>query len=244
VKAVLVAGAAGGIGQAIVRALLASGDVRVFAQSRSRERLETLRERLDPGVRGRLTQIVGDAGDFDGAAEIAAEVEAAGGIDAAIAILGRGFWESGPLLALPPDEWRAVLDEMLTAHFAFARAIVPLLAQRRNGLYLSLGGSAAFEPARDAGLMSIAAAGQAMLTRVLDRERGAAGPRILELVVEGDVATPESEQRADPAWISADDVGGVVAELVQYGDTTWQPKRVSDPLLVMQRMRRALRESV
>ncbi len=235
----LVAGAAGGIGESVVRALLAAGETRVFAQSRSAARLDTLRERLPPALRGRMSPIAGEAGDFEGAARIAQEVEASGGIDAAVAIFGRGFWSSGPMLDLAPREWTAVLNEMLTAHFAFARAIVPLLSKRSDSVYLSLGGSAAFEPARDAGLMSVAAAAQAMLTRVLAREQGAAPPRILELVIEGDVNTRHSAPAAGEGWITADEAGRVVDELVTQGRTAWEPLSIAGPLITMHRVRRS-----
>lgn len=228
-------GAAGGIGQAVVHALLAARDVHVFAQSRSAGRLEGLRESLEPSLRDRMTPIIGDAGAFDGAAAIAAAVEAAGGIDAAVAILGRGFWTSGPTLDLAPAEWTAVLDEMLTAHFAFARAIVPVLAKRSGSMYLALGGSAAYTPVRNAGLMSIAAAGQAMLTRVLAKEQGTKTPRILELVIEGDVKTAESAHMAGAGWIKADEVGRVVEELILHGETSWQPRSARGPILTMHR---------
>jgi len=232
-RTVLVAGAAGGIGEGVVRALLASGDIEVFATSRSAERLEALRRLLAPEAAARFTPIVGAAGEFAGAARIAESVEALGGVDAVVAILGRGWWSSGPLLDIAPDEWTAVLDEMLTGHFAFARALIPQLSRRAGSLYLALGGGAAFEPLRDAGLMSIAAAGQVMLTRALAREIGSAPPRIRELVIDGPVSTSESRGFADPRWITADDVGRVVAELVLRGATSWQPARDEGPLLVI-----------
>jgi 3-oxoacyl-[acyl-carrier protein] reductase len=233
VKAVLVAGAAGGIGEGIVRALLASGEAKVFATSRSTERLDELRLRLPPELRPLFIPIVGEAGGFEGAAQVAESVAALGGADAAVAILGRGWWTSGPTLELAPDEWKAILDEMLTGHFAFARAIVPLLASRAGSVYLSLGGGAAFEPAPGAGLVSIAAAAQVMLTRTLARERGPGAPRILELVINGSVNTRESQHFAEPKWITGDDVGRVVTELLLHGSTTWDAARVNGPLIVM-----------
>jgi 3-oxoacyl-[acyl-carrier protein] reductase len=232
-KAVLVAGAASGVGEGIVRTLLAGGEAKVFATSRKMERLDELRERLAPEKRTLFTAIVGDAGDFAGASRIAEQVQALGGVDAAIAILGRGWWTSGPILELASREWASVLDEMLTSHFAFARAIVPMLSARAGSLYLSIGGGAAFEPLRDAGLISIAAAGQVMLTRVLARELGPAPPRVLELVINGPVNTRESRDRGDPDWISDDDVGRVAAELALSGATTWKAVRANGPLIVM-----------
>jgi NAD(P)-dependent dehydrogenase (short-subunit alcohol dehydrogenase family) len=233
VRTVLVAGAAGGIGEGVVRALLAGGEAKVYATSRSAERLEALRGRLEPEALGRFTPIAGAAGDFAGAALIAERVEALGGVDAVVAILGRGWWSSGPLLDIAPEEWRSVLDEMLTGHFALARALIPQLSRRAGSLYLALGGGAAFEPLRDAGVMSVAAAGQVMLTRTLDREVGASPPRIRELIIDGPVSTRESRHFADPRWITADDVGRVVADLVLRGTTSWQPAREEGPLLVI-----------
>lgn len=232
-KTVLVSGAAGGVGEGIVRALLASGETKVLATSRSSQRLDELRRRLAPELRAGFTAIVGYAGDFPGALKIAEHVEALGGADAAVAILGRGWWTSGPILEVTPSEWTVVLDEMLTGHFAFARAIVPMLARRAGSLYLSIGGGAAFEPMRDAGLVSIAAAGQAMLTRILARELGTLPPRIIELAIDGPVNTRESRHAADPAWIRDDDVGRVVTEIILHGATTWEPARINGPLIVM-----------
>jgi 3-oxoacyl-[acyl-carrier protein] reductase len=233
-KAVLVAGAAGGIGESVVRSLLASDETAVFGTSRSAQRLAELSVRIGPEQRSRFTSIVGDAGDFEGASKIAQRIEVLGGIDAAVAILGRGWWSGGPLLDAAPGVWTSILDEMLTGHFALARALIPMLSSRSGSLYLSIGGGAAFAPMRDAGLVSIAAAGQLMLTRVLARERGPAPPRILELVIDGPVNTRESRQIAEPTWIRDDDVGRVVTELVLHGATNWSPSRTDGPLIAMQ----------
>ncbi len=229
-KSVLVSGAGSAIGGSLVRTLLARGDVKVFATSRSDERLEGLRNALTPEQRTSFVAIVGDAGDPSGASSLATHVETLGGIDCAVAIFGRGAWTSGRLVDLSPDEWRTVLDEMLTAHFAFARAMFPVLSRRPDGLYLSLGGGAALEPMPDAGLMSIAAAGQSMLTRVLDRERGARAPRIVELVVNAAVTATDAH---DPSRISADDVARVLEEIVFRGATSWKNAETNGPLILM-----------
>jgi NAD(P)-dependent dehydrogenase (short-subunit alcohol dehydrogenase family) len=232
----LVAGAGSAIGASLVRTLLARDDVMVFAASRSGERLEALRRTLPPKKQPSFVAIAGDAGDFGGASDIAALVEERGGIDCAVAIFGRGVWTSGPLLELRPDEWRPVLDEMLTAHFAFARAVFPMLSSRRGSLYLSVGGGAALGPMRDAGLMSIAAAGQMMLTRILDRERATEDPRVIELIVNAAVGRGEP---GDPSAIRADEVAHVLDELIRTGAATWPNAETNGPLIVMNPRARA-----
>jgi NAD(P)-dependent dehydrogenase (short-subunit alcohol dehydrogenase family) len=233
VKTVIVAGAAGGIGRGIVGALLGSGEVRVIATSRTEERLAELRAGFDSQAQSRMLTIRGDAGNFASAEDIVAQVRALGGADAAIASLGRGFWSSGPILDLAPGEWRSVLDEMLTSHFAFARAAIPLLRERAGSTYLALGGGAAYAPVPGAGLMSIAAAGQLMLTRVLAAESSGTGPRILELVVNGPANTPESRNVAGAKWMTDGDIGTVAADLVLRGSTSWPSLRTNGPLLIM-----------
>ena len=203
-----------------------------FVRAQLAGRLEDLRRSLDAPPHSSFEGIVADAGDFAGASELAERVRPAG-LDAAVAIFGRGEWTSGTLLQLPEADWRTVLDEMLTAHFAFARAIVPLLAERTGTLYLSLGGGAAFAPMRDAGLMSIAAAGQLMLTRTLESECGTEPPRIRELIVNGAIVAREDEPATRPGAITAAAVGRVVTELVLRGVTTWEAAEVDGPFVVM-----------
>jgi len=234
VRTVLVAGGAGGVGEGIVRALLASTDSTVIVTSRDPARLALLESRLgnDAGAR-RLIGVVGNAGEPKAASALAARVRAAlGGIDVAIPSLG-GWWEGGPLIETDPATWDAVRTEMLDTHVAFARAFVPELLRRAGGWYLGIGGGAALQPIRSASIVSIAAAAQLMLTRSLALELADRDVRVNELVVNGPVRTRESDPFARPNWITADEVGGVVAELVNTGTTAWPAWRTDGPLLIM-----------
>ncbi len=237
-RTVLVAGAAGGVGEGIVRALLAVDDLRVVATSRDPRRLAQLEQRVGgvarPGPAGPLVTIAGDAGDAAGAAAIAERVRAEfGPLAVAIASLGAGWWDGPPLLETDPADWDAVMREMLTTHFVFARTFVPELLRVPGSLYLGIGGGAAFHPMRGASIVSVAAAGQLMMTRALAAELAGADVRIAELAVNGPVHTRESASFADPAWITADDVGAVVAELVRDGRSAWPGLRVEGPVIVM-----------
>ena len=231
---VLVAGGAGGVGEGIVRALLALDDVRVIVTSRREERLEELREHIgglvDPS---RLIGIAGNAGEQHAAKTIAERIHAEfGGLDVAIPSLG-GWWQGGPLLDVEPATWEAVRTEMLDTHVAFAQAFIPELLRQPGGMYLGIGGGAALFPVPNASIVSIAAAAQLMLTRALATELADRDIRVLELVVNGPVRTREWEAAAQPDWITADDVGTVVAELVDDGETRWAVERPHGGILVM-----------
>lgn len=231
---VLVAGGAGGVGEGIVRALLASTDVTVIATSRDAARLALLESRLGTYADARrLIGIVGNAGDPDGARAIAARIaDDVGPLDVAIPSLG-GWWEGGPLLGVELATWESVMAEMLTTHFVFARTFVPVLERRPGGWYLAIGGGAAFFPVPNASIVSIAAAAQLMLTRALAGETAGRDVRVTELVVNGPVRTRDSEAIAQPDWITADEVGDVVADLVRGGSTAWPALRERGPILVM-----------
>jgi NADP-dependent 3-hydroxy acid dehydrogenase YdfG len=234
VRNVLVAGGAGGVGEGIVRALLAQTDVRVIVTSRRAERLAQLRsyvgELADPQ---RLIGIVRNAGEPHAARTIAQRIRAElGGLDVAIPSLG-GWWQGGPLLEVDAVTWEAVRTEMLDTHVAFAHAFVPELLRRPGGLYLGIGGGAAFSPVPNASIVSISAAAQLMLTRALATELTGHDVRILELVVNGPVRTREWEAVAQPDWITADEVGTVVADLVAGRPERWPLQRRHGSILVM-----------
>jgi NAD(P)-dependent dehydrogenase (short-subunit alcohol dehydrogenase family) len=229
-KQILVAGGTGGVGEGIVRALLDAGH-RVIVPSRSAERLERLRRDVGGGTA--LITFTGEIGSIDGARtirdRIASEI---GRLDVLIPSLG-GWWEGG-LLDATPAVWDAVMDEMLRTHYVFAHIFMPVIrAQTGGGRYIGIGGGAAYHPIHNSSLVSIAAAAQLMLTRALRREIDDPAVDILELVVDGPVRTRDSESIAGADWITAVDVGRVVAELVAYGKTNDPATHTSGPILRM-----------
>jgi NAD(P)-dependent dehydrogenase (short-subunit alcohol dehydrogenase family) len=206
-RVVLVAGGAGAVGEGIVSALLAGG-AEVVVPSRDPARLAELASRLGspPGLR----TLVGDVGTPAGAAQVRdAVLAAAGRPDAVVASVG-GWRQGGPLVETPLADVRAVLDTGLLAHVVCAQVFLPVLP--RGGSYLTINGGAAEEPVAGAGPVSISAAGQLMLTRVLALESAERGVRVNGLVL-GVVAT-RARQAPRPEWITPEEVGAFVAALV------------------------------
>ena len=232
-KQILVAGGTGGVGEAIVRARLGAGH-RVIVPSRSAERLERLRRDVEggPGADA-LATLTGEIGTPAGAQALRDRVTREfGRLDALVPSLG-GWW-TGDLLGAGPAVWDTVMDEMLRTHYVFAHVFVPVLcAQPGGGRYIGIGGGAAYHPIRHSSLVSIAAAAQLMLTRALRLEIDDPEVDVLELVVDGPVRTRDSTHLAAPDWITADEVGTIVIELVEHGRTADPATHTSGPIVRM-----------
>lgn len=125
-RTVVVSGATGGIGAAIVRLLLQRGD-RVLAIGRSAEKLATLTNGL--AASGELVPLVIDLAEaadlteyFDGLGEFDALVHCAGIAEVA------SVEETGP------DLWQRTLTTNLTSAAELTRVLLPSLRARRGGV--------------------------------------------------------------------------------------------------------------
>jgi NAD(P)-dependent dehydrogenase (short-subunit alcohol dehydrogenase family) len=136
-------------------------------------------------------------------------------VDVAIASLGGGEPDGRRLADLSRAAFDTLMAEMLGAHVAFATATLPLLTD--DGMYLGIGGGAAYAPMQGGGAISIAAAAQMMMTRVLAAENDRPGVRIRELVIDAPVVPRETPKRR--GTIAPDEVGVVVEELLRNGST-------------------------
>jgi NAD(P)-dependent dehydrogenase (short-subunit alcohol dehydrogenase family) len=232
-KQILVAGGAGGVGEGIVSALLDAGH-RVIVPSRNAARLERLRNAVAaaPERVARLLMFTGEIGTIEGARTLRDRIaDEVGRLDVLIPSLG-GWWEGG-LLDATPAVWDAVMDEMLRTHYVFAHVFMPVLRAQGGGRYIGIGGGAAYHPVHNSNLVSIAAAAQLMLTRALRQEIDDPAIDVLELVVDGPVRTRDSEHIAGPHWITAAEVGTIVAELVERGATSDPATQTSGPIVRM-----------
>jgi NAD(P)-dependent dehydrogenase (short-subunit alcohol dehydrogenase family) len=136
-KVVLVTGGAGGIGQAVARALAGAG-ARVVLAGRSEAALRAvdLGEGLAPAALVSLD--VRDPEAWDRA--IAAVVRDLGALD--VLVHNAGIVDPGPLETIPPDRLRALLETNLLGAMLGCRAALPALRDRRGAIVhvASLGG--------------------------------------------------------------------------------------------------------
>jgi 3-oxoacyl-[acyl-carrier protein] reductase len=186
-----------------VGALLAEG-ARVVVPGRDAGRLAALRDRAGDGA-GRLVTIEGDIADPADADRVR---DLAGPLDAVAVAVG-GWWSGPPLWVVEPGDWDAVLARNTRSHFMIARALMPGLLDRPGTSWTAISGTAAEEPAAGSSLASVSSAATLMLTRTLAAEARDALVRVNALVL----STVRGAQGGKPEWLTADEVGRVVAWL-------------------------------
>ena len=122
----VVTGAAGGIGLALVEALVARGD-RVIAADLDAERLAEVGERL------RIPVWAGDVASESGVADLIAFADAQlGGVDAYFA--NAGVFRGAGLQA-SEDDWSLSLDVNLMAHVRAAKQLIPRWSPENPGVF-------------------------------------------------------------------------------------------------------------
>lgn len=206
-KTVLIAGGAGEVGEGLVRAFLAEGAT-VIVPSRSRDKLDALRERLDDT--DRLITRIADVSDASGAADLRDWIaDTVGPLDAVVASLG-GWWQGAPLTEVPLDTWHRLIDMGLTAHFVLAKTFVPVLRGRSGASYTLINGAGGLHPVPGSGPISVSAAAQLMLKDVLAAENETV--RINTLLLATPVITRSRPDGPDD-WLTADDAGAYAAHL-------------------------------
>ncbi len=215
---IVVAGAAGGVGEGIVRALLKEG-ARVIALSRSDEKLRDLEAYCADIGSGELITLTGDLGDEEPARALQHKIfEQFKEIDLAVASLG-GWLQGNPLTSVDMATWSRVLRDNLTSHFLALRMLVPLL-HPKTGSYVHVNGFSAEQPFPMAGPVAMAAAAQKSMTLTLAAELKPTGIRVFELILGPINTRPRVRQgQGKPDWYTSEEVGEYIAALVTSDNT-------------------------
>jgi NAD(P)-dependent dehydrogenase (short-subunit alcohol dehydrogenase family) len=207
-RRILVGGGTGDVGIEIVAKLIAAG-AEVVVPARDPHKAELLRRHVgdDDRHRDALTIIDGFPEDDAQLDAIASQLAAVAPFDGAVATLGP--WFHGPaLVSLPLMDWHRVLRASLDSHFLFAKLALPAL--REGGQYVMLNGAAAEQPVPHAGVVSIAARAQTMLSEVIAAEHPHIGVHTLML---RSVIATRARRQIDPRWVTAAAVGDAVTWL-------------------------------
>ncbi|MGQ0656866.1 MAG: SDR family NAD(P)-dependent oxidoreductase [Chromatiales bacterium] len=210
---VVVLGASGGIGRAIVTALVAAGR-QVIAVARKREGLDALAQRV--GAPQQLTILPGSVATDADALRLVQELrELRKPLQGIVASVG-GPIEGARLIDRPAAFLSRSFDENVVANFIAAKHLLPLLAESsRDGIYLLLGSPAAECTWAGYGHLSVSAVALRMLIQVLREEAKELPVSVQQLQLGTPVRTENNTKCACPDWIGADEVARRVVDLMQ-----------------------------
>ncbi|OGD15170.1 MAG: hypothetical protein A2W20_08595 [Candidatus Aminicenantes bacterium RBG_16_66_30] len=216
-KTVLVTGATGGLGQAVVKRFIGSGAV-VAAVYRD-----------DAGFR-RLLDFVGEAeGSLSGfKADVTSEPEVRTMVDGVLARYGRvdallnlvGAFRGGPDIAgTAEDDWDFLMRTNLKSAFLCSRAVLPAMMKAGSGRIINVAARPAVEKKgrAKAGAYAVSKAGVVLLTETIAEEFRRSGITA-HCIAPGTIDTPENRAAIPDAdfskWTDAADIAEVLLFLV------------------------------
>jgi len=178
-KICYIAGGSGRVGKGIIKIFLEEGAF-VITSSRFKEKLENLKQNFNSE---NLYLIEGNIGDEADAIRIRDEIlNKFKRIDIVVASIG-SWWSGKKIIDLDLKTYENVMNERLTTHFICAKTFLKYMVEVNNGVYILIGGFHAKIPLKEAGIISIAGAGEIMLTKVLYEELKNYNIRINEVLL-------------------------------------------------------------
>lgn len=181
----LVTGAAGGIGRAVVSALLEAGH-RVVAVDVDADGLGRLES--DLGAEERLRCAVTDVSDAAALDTVVDEAEEAWGpveLGACVA----GVIEMQPVTETSDDVWRAIFEVNAFGVLVVLRTLGRRMAERGKGSLVTVGSNAGLIPRTNMGAYGASKAAASMITRTMGLELARSGVRC-NVVCAGSTRTP------------------------------------------------------
>ncbi len=182
-KIALVTGAAGGIGAAVVRQLVAEG-VRVVATDRDEAGVRALAAELGPDVAPFLVDVRSTEAVDSLVARIEREI---GPLDLVAHVAGVLSYE--PVTNLSDAEWERVFDINAAGVFRVCRAAARAMLPRRRGAMVVVSSNAAGIPRHAMAAYAASKAAATMFTRCLGLELAPHGIRC-NIVAPGSTLTP------------------------------------------------------
>jgi len=179
-RTAIVTGAAGGIGQAITRALLDAGATVVATDLAAA--LEA-----SPPPEG-VTALALDVRDGAAVDALVDRVEAQHG-PVTLGVHAAGVLSIGPLTEISAEEWDRVIGINTTGTFNVTRALGRAMARNGGGALVAVSSNAAGIPRKNMGLYAASKAAATMMIRCLGLELAEAGVRC-NIVAPGSTLTP------------------------------------------------------
>jgi 2,3-dihydro-2,3-dihydroxybenzoate dehydrogenase len=171
-KVAVVTGAAGGIGEEVVRGLMRAG-ARVVALDVDEQKLDQLLTTADPSCLVRYAVDIRDPGLVE---QIVTEVEqVVGPIEMLVNVAG--VLAVAPVVELSDEAWSAVLGVNVGGVFTVSRAVARRMVTRRSGTIVTVASNASRVPRMGMGAYATSKAAASMLTKCLGLELAEYGIR-------------------------------------------------------------------
>lgn len=170
-------GSSRGIGAAIARRLAASGAA-VAVHGRDAAAVDAVRQAIGAGG-GRAVPVLGDVTRYAEIERMRREIEAElGPVEILVANAGGNLSPPGAVEEIDEGQWRATVDENLTATFLTIKSFLPGMKARRKGAIVTISSTAARRPHSHSPVAYAAAkAGIQLLTQDVAMQAGAFGVR-------------------------------------------------------------------
>ena len=173
-RTVIITGAGGGLGRALVRAVAGRGH-RAVAFGREIDRLREAGAGIDPAL---FEAHIADAGDFGAIDHAVAAVAAAHGrIDGVFA--NAAIYPRTSLADASAAEWMETMRVNVGGVVALVRAVLPHMMRTTHGRIVTLGSFAYMHPIPDSSAYSTSKGAISTLTRAIAAEVGSDYPDIL-----------------------------------------------------------------
>jgi NAD(P)-dependent dehydrogenase (short-subunit alcohol dehydrogenase family) len=202
-QVVLVTGASGGLGPAVVEAFLAAGAT-VAAVARS------VQPRNDAS---RFLAISADLTTPAGARDaVNLTVEQAKGLDVLVHVMG-GYAGGQPVHATDDGTWDRMIDLNLRAAFLATRAVLPYMLQAQYGRIVAVSSRTSIEPAANNAAYGVSKAGLNVLIQTIAKEtlgQGITANAVLPSVIDTP-ANRKAMPKADHArWVTPEKIAQLI----------------------------------
>lgn len=203
----VVCGATGGLGPAVVQALASSGET-VIAVSHSEADLASLKG---------IQSVIGEVSDLTQPDEVEGLWKRIDdrGMNVRSLVNLTGGWRGGDLISTSPEDYRFVIDLNLTTTWLSCKSGAPRLVASGGGAIVNVASKSALVGGAGEAAYSVAKAAVVRLTQVLAEELKDTGVRV-NAIVPAVIDTPQNRESLPEKLISKAAAPEDIAQVVSY----------------------------
>lgn len=206
-RGVVVCGATGGLGPAVVDAFATRGDT-VVAVSHSKADLAAL---------SGIQSVIGEVADLTEPQEVEGLWKRIDdrGIDVRSLVNLTGGWRGGDLISTSPDDYRFIIDLNLTTVWLSCRSGAPRLIAAGGGAIVNVGSKSALKGGAGEAAYAVAKAGVVRMTQVLAAELKDEGVRV-NAVIPAVIDTPANRETLPRSLVNKAAAPEGIAKVIWY----------------------------